>query len=117
MIQFKFDCIFYYVSDIEKSISFYKNVLGFRLISRDIIARFDADGVLFELVPCSDKSKIGGYGNARLCLKVDDIQDAIDHLKIKGVHTADLHEVANGFLVPCYDPDENEIILWQYKKL
>jgi hypothetical protein len=41
-----FDCIFYYVSDMNRAISFYTDILGLKLTSRDIVARFDIDGVL-----------------------------------------------------------------------
>ena len=39
-MKLKFDCIFYYVSDLDRSIRFYTNVLGFKLSSRDFVARF-----------------------------------------------------------------------------
>jgi catechol 2,3-dioxygenase-like lactoylglutathione lyase family enzyme len=66
--RFHFDCVFHYAEDIESAISFYSDVLGFRLASRDIVARFNIDGVLFELVPAREKGKLKGEGNARLCL-------------------------------------------------
>ena len=47
--EFKFDAVYYHVSDMEKSIAFYRDILGFRLASRDYVARFDLDGVLFDL--------------------------------------------------------------------
>ena len=50
-LKLSFDAVFYYTVDIEKSIAFYRDVLGFPLKSRDYVARFDFDGVLFELVP------------------------------------------------------------------
>ena len=63
------------------AISFYSDVLGFRLTSRDVVARFDVDGVLFELIPSRDKKELRGGGNARLCLKVDDITQAVEYLE------------------------------------
>ena len=51
MSAFRFDCIFYYVRDLDRAIAFYATVLGFRLSSRDAVARFNVDGVRFELVP------------------------------------------------------------------
>lgn len=44
-MKLKFDCVFYYVSDLERSIRFYTDVLGFKLSSRDFVARFFVDGV------------------------------------------------------------------------
>ena len=70
-MHFRFDAVFYYVSDFERAIRFYSDVLGFKLNSRDAVARFDLNGILFEIVPARDKSKFSGQGNARLCLEVD----------------------------------------------
>jgi len=112
--RFHFDCVFYYVPDMERAISFYSDVLGLRLTSRDVVARFDIDGVLFELVPSRDKRNVRGGGNARLCLKVDDISQAVEYLKTKGTHAGEIQRVENGKLVSFEDPDGNEIYLWQY---
>jgi catechol 2,3-dioxygenase-like lactoylglutathione lyase family enzyme len=113
MVRFSFDCLFYNVADLEKSISFYTDVLGFRLSSRDAVARFNVDGVLLELVPQSEQ-KLRGNGNARLCLKVDDIDEAIAHLRRRGTLTSRVREVEKGKIASFEDPDGNEICLWQY---
>jgi catechol 2,3-dioxygenase-like lactoylglutathione lyase family enzyme len=113
-MRFHFDCVFYYVSDMESAISFYSDVLGLRLTSRDVVTRFDVDGVLFELVPAREKGKLKGDGNARLCLKADDISQAVEYLKTKGVRVSEIHKVENGRLASLEDPDGNEIYLWQY---
>jgi len=114
MTKFHFDCIFYYVSDLERTISFYSDVLGLRLTSKDVVARFDIDGVLFELVPSRDERKLRGDGNARLCLKVDDISQAVEYLKTRGTRANEIQKVENGKLASFQDPDGNEICLWQY---
>ena len=112
--RFHFDCIFYYVSDMDRAISFYSDVLGLRLTSRGVVARFDIDGVLFELVPGRDKGNLTGDGNARLCLKVDDISQAMEYLKMNGTDAGEIQKVENGKLASFEDPDGNEICLWQY---
>jgi predicted enzyme related to lactoylglutathione lyase len=99
---------------MERAISFYSDVLNLILSSRDAVARFDIDGVLFELVPSRDKGKLRGGGNARLCLKVDDISQAVEYLKINGIDAGEIQKVENGKLVSFEDPDGNEIYLWQY---
>jgi catechol 2,3-dioxygenase-like lactoylglutathione lyase family enzyme len=113
-MKFNFDAIFYYVSDLERAIKFYTEVLGFELQSRDYVARFLIGGVLFELVPTTDSCKLQGGGNARLCLQVDDIHSAILDLRSKGVRTANVESKENGLLTCFPDPDGNEICLWQY---
>ena len=114
MVSFQFDCVFHYVSDMEKAISFYSSVLGLRLISRDVVARFDIDGVMFELVPIGKGKMTRGHGNAHLCLKVEDVNQAVEYLKTKGIDSGEIRKVQNGKLVSFEDLDRNEIYLWQY---
>jgi catechol 2,3-dioxygenase-like lactoylglutathione lyase family enzyme len=99
---------------MERTVSFYSDLLGLKLTSKDVVARFDIDGILFELVPNRNKRKLTGNRNARLCLKVDDISQAVEFLKAKGIHIGEIQKVDNGKLVSFEDPDGNEICLWQY---
>jgi catechol 2,3-dioxygenase-like lactoylglutathione lyase family enzyme len=107
-----FDCVFYYVSDMDRAVDFYSNVLGLALQSRDVVARYSIDGVLFELVPVQER-QLGGTGNARLCLSVADIREAVATLRAKGVRVGEIVRVANGRLARLPDPDGNELVLWQ----
>ena len=109
-----FDCVFYCVRDLKAAIRFYSDVLGLSLSSQDSIARFDLDGVLLELIPTSTESELSGAGNARLCLKVADIEQAALVLREKGVPVGGVREVENGKLASFQDPDKNELLLWQY---
>jgi predicted enzyme related to lactoylglutathione lyase len=111
-MTFHFDCVFYYVSDMERALPFYRDVLGLKLVSRDHVARFEVDGVLFEIVPAPHHQSLQGNGNARLCFGVDNVEQALEELKRKGVTTtkAVTKEGTLGFL---HDPDGNEICLWQ----
>jgi len=114
-MKFHFDCIFYYVTNIERAIAFYVDVLGLKLTSRDEVARFDIDGILFELVPAKHRKKSQGEGNARLCLKVENINQAVEELRTKGVRSSPVQEKDNGMLASFKDPDGNEICVWQYR--
>jgi predicted enzyme related to lactoylglutathione lyase len=111
---FRFDCIYYYVRDLDRAIAFYTSVFGLRLASRDAVVRFHIDGVLFELVPTADTQLLTGQGNARLALAVDDIAAALEDLHAKGVRTSPIRTVANGRIASALDPDGNEISLWQH---
>ena len=113
-VTFRFDSVFYYVADIDRAVTFYTEVLDFHLSSRDVVARFHVDGVLFELVPTADSSLLSGKGNARLALAVDDIGTAAADLAAKGVTVSEVYRVQNGFLASFSDPDGNELVLWQY---
>ncbi len=116
VMNFDFDAVFYYVSDLNRAVQFYRDLLGFSFRSRDAVARFDIGGVLFELVPTHDGGILRGNGNGRLCLKVDDINAAISELRALGVRTGDAEPKDNGILAAFRDPDGNEICLWQYTR-
>ncbi len=109
-----FDCVFYYVSDLERAIAFFTDVLGFELSSRDAVARLVVDGVLVELVPATDPEQLSGRGNARLTLAVEQMEAAVRDLRAKGVAVSAVKEVSNGRLATLKDPDGNELVLWQY---
>ena len=111
--KFSFDAVYYHVKDMEKAIAFYRNILGFPLQSRDYVARFAVDGVLFELVPAPAGQAISGPGNARLSLGVSDIQAAIRYLDSKGVKATTAKQEVGGQLSLFHDPDGNELCLWQ----
>ena len=112
--EFHFDCVFHYVSHMDLAIRFYRDILGFKLISRDVVARFDIDGVLFELVPAPVKGSPLAPGNARLCLRVENIERALSELRAKGVRTHPAAEKGTGVLGSFEDPEGNRICLWQH---
>ena len=112
-LKFAFDSVYYHVSDIERSIAFYRDVLGFRPVSRDYVARFEVGGVLFELVPNPEGNTLSGGGNARLSLGVEDIQQATRELQARGVKTSPVREEPGGYLSIFHDPDGNQLCLWQ----
>jgi catechol 2,3-dioxygenase-like lactoylglutathione lyase family enzyme len=111
-MTFHFDCVFYYVSDMDRALRFYRDVLGLKLVSRDYVTRFEVDGVLFELVPVPHHGSIQGNGNARLCLGVYNVEEALAELQRKGVRTSKT-QTKEGVLGSLTDPDGNEVCLWQ----
>jgi predicted enzyme related to lactoylglutathione lyase len=113
-LKLSFDAVYYHVADMERSIAFYRDILGLRLTSRDYVARFDIDGVLFELVPNPAGNALPGSGNARLSLGVADIHQATRQLEAKGVATTPVKAEPGGLLSYFKDPDGNELCLWQY---
>jgi len=100
---------------MDAAIRFYRDVLGFMLISRDVVARFDLDGVLFEIVP-ADRASLREPGNARLCLRVDSVEEALQELRAKGVRTGPTVDKGAGVIASFEDPEGNEICLWEYFK-
>jgi predicted enzyme related to lactoylglutathione lyase len=112
-LNFSFDAVYYHVQNMDRAIAFYRDVLGFQLKSRDYVARFAVDGVLFELVPAPEGAAISGPGNARLSLGVTDIQAAIRHLASMGIKATPAKQEVGGMLSLFNDPDGNELCLWQ----
>lgn len=108
-----FDCVFYTVRDLDRAVAFYTEVLGLRLVSRDVVARLDLDGVSVELVPTSGGTGWQAAGNARLTLAVDDLGATATDLAARGVAVSAVRRVDNGSLVTFADPDGNELVLWQ----
>lgn len=113
-MQLAFDCVFYHVHDLQAAVRFYFDVLGLRLSSADAIARYDVNGVLLELIPSPERTELSAGGNARLCLKVGNLDEGANKLRARKVHVSAIHEVANGRLASFLDPDGNELALWQY---
>lgn len=112
-LKLAFDAVYYHVTDMERSIRFYRDVLGLPLVSRDYVARFDLTGVLFELVPSPEGTVLAGTGNARLSFGVTDIHQATRALQAKGVATTPVKEEEGGLLSFFHDPDKNELCIWQ----
>jgi catechol 2,3-dioxygenase-like lactoylglutathione lyase family enzyme len=112
-----FDSVFYYVSDMERAIAFYRDTLGLALISQDFVARFDLDGVLIELVPTPVGMMLPGNGNARLCFGVSDLEETRKRLQVAGIETTEIAHKKGGDLAFFHDPDGNELCLWQYDKV
>jgi len=85
--------------------------LGLPLVSQDFVARFDIDGVLFELVSAPRGQTPGGTGNARLCPEVEDIRQTVADLRLCGVAVSEAKAEPGGLLAFFNDPDGNELCL------
>jgi len=115
-LRLSFDTIFYYVTDMESAIVFYRDTLGLPLVSHEYVARFDLDGVLIELVPLPPGTVVPGSGNARLCFSVENLQETVEQMRTRGVVTSKIKEKKDGRLAFFRDPDGNELCLWEYAK-
>jgi catechol 2,3-dioxygenase-like lactoylglutathione lyase family enzyme len=115
-LKLSFDTVFYYVTDMDMAIAFYRDTLGLPLVSHDFVARFDLDGVLIELVPVPPGSVVPGNGNARLCFSVANLQDTLEQMRARGISTSNIKNKKDGKLAFFHDPDNNELCLWEYAK-
>jgi catechol 2,3-dioxygenase-like lactoylglutathione lyase family enzyme len=113
-LKLSFDAVFYYVTDMEESIAFYRDTLGLPMSSHDFVARFDLDGVLFELVPLPPGTVVPGNGNARLCFGVSNLRETLEELRGRGIQTTEIKHKRGGQIAFFRDPDGNELSLWEY---
>jgi len=113
-LKLSFDTVFYYVTDMEAAIAFYRDTLGLPLVSHEHIAQFDLDGVLIELVPLPPGTIVPGSGNGRLCFSVTNLEEAVKQMHARGVTTSKIKEKKDGRLAFFRDPDGNELCLWEY---
>jgi len=113
-LKLSFDTVFYYVTDMDASIAFYRDTLGLQMVSHDYVARFDLDGVLIELVPRPPGSVVPGSGNARLCFSVANLQKTLEQIRARGIATSEIKDKKDGRLAFFRDPDGNELCLWEY---
>jgi len=113
-LKLSFDTVFYYVTNMEASVAFYRDVLGIPLASQDYVARFELDGVLVELVPAPPGAAVPGTGNARLCFAVSGLKETVEQLNARGITTSEIEHKKGGELAFFRDPDGNELCLWQY---
>jgi catechol 2,3-dioxygenase-like lactoylglutathione lyase family enzyme len=112
-LKLSFDTVFYYVTDMEASIAFYRDTLGLPMVSQTSIARFDLDGVLIELVPLPPGTMVPGSGNARLCFSVANLKETLGQMHARGLTTSKIKEKRDGKLAFFHDPDGNELCLWE----
>lgn len=105
------------VSDLEKAISFYRDVLGLSLIEREEkCALFDAgSGALFELWPtgiASSVPKTPEHQSLRVAFRVDNLDQTISELKGRGVQfIGEIGEYEGTRWISFIDPEGNRLEL------
>ena len=101
--------IYYYVSDMDKAIKFYTEVLGLPLKVRfeNHWAEVDAGPITIGLHPTGgSKPKKGG---GTISLNVNDIDGFVNEIKSKGAKVGKIQSPERGKFVMISDPDGNEI--------
>jgi predicted enzyme related to lactoylglutathione lyase len=105
------------VSDLEKVISFYQDVLRLPLIEREErAALFDAgNGTLLELWPsgvASSSPKMPAQQSLRVAFRVDNLNAAISELKGRGVQfLGEIGEYEGTRWISFVDPEGNRLEL------
>jgi catechol 2,3-dioxygenase-like lactoylglutathione lyase family enzyme len=112
----RLDLVFYWVSDMERAVAFYRDVLGLELLRQDSAtwAEFDAGGRRFALHLAGDGQPVRA-GGATAVFAVGDLDRAMAELSSRGitsVHEGDVEGYAR--FASFLDPDGNTIQLIEY---
>ena len=108
------------VTDLDRSIAWYRDVLGFELLYRaDDIAWCElTTGVERVNVGLSQVEEAGGNGGATLTFGVEDIEAAKAELDSRSVRQdgpiRDIPELVR--LLTFYDPDDNALMFYEEPK-
>jgi catechol 2,3-dioxygenase-like lactoylglutathione lyase family enzyme len=114
----RLDLVFYWVADLDRAVSFYRDVLGLRLLRQDGTnwAEFDAGGRRFALHSATDGQPVRP-GGATAVFAVGDLNQAKDRLSARGVrfeHEGDVEDYAR--FASFLDPDGNAVQLIEYTR-
>jgi predicted enzyme related to lactoylglutathione lyase len=112
----RLDLVFYWVTDMERAVSFYRDVLGLSLLRRDgtTWAEFDAGGRRLALHSAGDGQPVPP-GGATAVFAVGDLDRAKADLAAQGVRF--VHEGAvEGYarFASFLDPEGNPVQLIEY---
>jgi lactoylglutathione lyase len=104
---------FYLVSDLDRSITFYHDVLGLKIKRREEKwVEFDLGETTLALRQVRGRLWATNRGGAEVSLLVDDIAHTLRNLRLSGVSTLGaLEERPQGWTVPLDDPDGNRLYL------
>jgi catechol 2,3-dioxygenase-like lactoylglutathione lyase family enzyme len=107
--------VYYYVTDMDRSIKFYTETLGMPLKVRfeNHWAEVDAGPVTIGLHPVEKGTKINQGGGTISC-NVAEIDSFVDDLKRQGVKVGKIHTPERGKFTIISDPDGNEIHIVEF---
>jgi predicted enzyme related to lactoylglutathione lyase len=103
--------------DLERSISFYSQLFAQQPISEipNKYAEFEVSGLRLGIYqPRSNELQSNGeFPIVSLCLEVEDLEEAIEHLTKIGASVGETIRSSHGIECYAYDPHGNRIILYQ----
>ena len=105
----------YYVSDLQQSIVFYRDLLGLKpLLNNDAWAEFNVDGQRLAIHEEKDNTKINDQSGATVYFEANPIENVVKALQSKGiVFNGEIEAYPYGKLILFSDPDNNSLGLYE----
>lgn len=110
------DHVYYWVTDMDRAVAFYEEVLGLKLLRRDggNWAEFDAGPVRLALHAAVEGHPVEP-GGATVAFRVDDVEAARADLEARGVAIDHAGEVGTWARYATFrDPDGNTVQVIEY---
>jgi CreA protein len=113
------DHVYYWVSDMDRAVTFYKDVVGLHLVRRDDSnwAEFDAGPARLALHAAIEGRPMAP-GGATAVFRVDDLDSARTALEARGVRFEEHVGEVEGFarFASFRDPDGNAMQIIEYRR-
>ena len=111
----KFSFISYYVSNLQRSIIFYRDLLGLKLLlSNDTWAEFNVDGQRLAINEKKDSTNLEGPSGATVYFEAIPIEAMVETLSKKGISFhKDIEIYSYGKLIHFTDIDNNSLGLYE----
>jgi catechol 2,3-dioxygenase-like lactoylglutathione lyase family enzyme len=114
----RLDLVFYWVSEMDRAVAFYRDVLGLELLRREdgSWAEFDSGGRRFALHAVGEGQSVTA-GGATAVFSVEDLDRASAELSSRGVPVAHEGQVEGYARFASFlDPDGNTFQLIEYAR-
>ena len=109
----KLNVVYLYVSDMERSLRFYREVLGIPLMGDDDWQEAPLEGTRFALHRWHEGIGELSSGTVHIDLEVADVEAASERLRDAGLAVTDVMRDEWGAAVQIVDPDGYELYLFQ----
>jgi catechol 2,3-dioxygenase-like lactoylglutathione lyase family enzyme len=105
--------VFLYVSDMERSTGFYRDLLGIPLKGDEDWQEASLDGVRFALHRTREGIDRLSSGTIHVNLEVDDVDAAAERLRAAGIEAGETMRDEWGAALEVVDPDGYRLYLYQ----